>query len=240
MFIIPMAGLSSRFFKAGFKKPKYMLPLGETIVFNEAVKSFKRYFGTDLFLFIIRKEEGIFNFVQNSCKILGIKNYEIVTIDFDTRGQADTVYEGLASSNKCLSNEEVYIFNIDSIRLNFKKPSFSFLKNITGYLEVFEGEGNHWSFVDPVDFEIVNKTTEKIRISNLCSNGLYYFNTVLKFKECFKKMELDNDYNELFVAPMYNFLIQDTKIVKYVKVDAKKTLFAGTPEEYQVLRKTYN
>lgn len=235
-----MAGLSSRFFKAGFKKPKYMLPLGETFVFNEAIKSFKIYFSTDLFLFIIRDEKEVLDFVSNRCKELGVLNYEIAVIDFDTRGQADTVNEGLGIINKHLSNEEVYIFNIDSIRLNFKKPSFSFLKNISGFLEVFEGEGNHWSFVDPVDLEIVNKTTEKIRISNLCSNGLYYFNTVLEFKQCFRKMELENDYNELFVAPMYNFLIQEKKIVKYIKVDARDTLFAGTPKEYKALRKVYN
>ena len=138
-------------------------------------------------------------------KNLNIKNYEIVTIDFNTRGQADTVNEGLAISNKHLSNEEVYIFNIDSIRLNFKKPSVSFLKNTSGFLEVFEGEGNHWSFVESLDSELVNKTTEKIRISNLCSNGLYYFNTVIEFKQCFRKMELENDYKELFVAPNGEF-----------------------------------
>ena len=53
-------------------------------------------------------------------------------------------------------------------------------------------------------------------------------------------MELENDYKELFVAPMYNFLIQDKKIVKYIKVNVKDTLFAGTPQEYKVLRKTYD
>jgi hypothetical protein len=239
MFIIPMAGKSSRFFKAGYKKPKYMLPLGETILFDEAIKSFETYFDTDLFLFIIRDEFGVFDFVDNRCKVLGITNYEIVTIEFDTRGQADTVNEGLSRS-RFVNNEEIYIFNIDSIRLNFVKPSVSFLEDVLGYLEVFEGEGDHWSFVDPVDFQIVNKTTEKIKISDLCSNGLYYFSTIMQFKDCFKKMELHNDYKELFIAPMYNFFIQDKKIVKYIKVEKKNTLFSGIPEEYQALNKIYN
>ena len=68
MFIIPMAGLSSRFFKAGFKKPKYMLPLAESFIFDEAIKSFKIYFTTDLFLFIIRDEKEVLDFVNNRCK----------------------------------------------------------------------------------------------------------------------------------------------------------------------------
>lgn len=44
MFIIPMAGLSSRFFKAGYNKPKYQLMLGKETVFSWAVKSFEKYF----------------------------------------------------------------------------------------------------------------------------------------------------------------------------------------------------
>ena len=39
---------------------------------------------------------------------------------------------------------------------------------------------------------------------------------------------------------MANFLIQDKKIVKYIKVNVKDTPFAGTPQEYKVLRKTYD
>lgn len=36
MFIIPMAGLSSRFFKAGYTKPKYQLDLnGETVFLGQ-------------------------------------------------------------------------------------------------------------------------------------------------------------------------------------------------------------
>ena len=48
MFVIPMAGLSSRFFKAGFEVPKYQLSIADTIVFDLAIKSFERYFSTCL------------------------------------------------------------------------------------------------------------------------------------------------------------------------------------------------
>ena len=38
-----MAGLSSRFAKAGYKVPKYMLDIDGNSVFYHAVSSFKRY-----------------------------------------------------------------------------------------------------------------------------------------------------------------------------------------------------
>lgn len=236
MIIIPMAGKSSRFFNAGYKIPKYMLPLkNDSNVFLEAIKSFSNYFTTDKFLFIIRNEEGVFDFVEEQCKKLGILNFNIVSLDFDTRGQADTIKIGLDLINK-EPKEEIYIFNIDSIRVNFKKPSDEFLKNTFGYLEVFEGDGEHWSFVDPLPNYEVKRTTEKIRISNLCSNGLYYFNSIENFYDVFKKFEKVNDYKELFVAPMYNIFIQEKKLVKYVVVTPEETLFSGTPDEYEVLK----
>lgn len=239
MIIIPMAGKSSRFSKAGYDVPKYKLPLGNSYVFDEAVKSFEKYFNSDLFLFITRGDSDVLNFIKSRIETIKIKNYEIIQIDFDTRGQADTVFEGLIRSKNNSEIEELYIFNIDSIRIDFEKPSNSFLANAAGFLEVFIGEGNHWSFVDPKNEEIVRKTTEKLRISNLCSNGLYYFKSVKSFKESFKAMENKNSYNELFVAPMYNFLIQNGKLVKYIVVNKNQILFSGIPSEYENLKKSY-
>lgn len=241
MIVIPMAGMSSRFYKAGYTQPKFKLPLNNRTVFEEAINSFKQYFESDFFLFITRTDDESFDFVDEKCKILGIRNFKIVSIDFNTKGQADTISVGL---NQIIfeikNNEPLYIFNIDSIRLNFRKPDSKFLENVYGYLEVFEGEGEHWSFVDPLPNNLVKRTTEKVRISNLCSNGLYYFKTIELFKTAFKKMSLVNEYKELFVAPMYNFLIDEKKVVKYVKVHPDETLFSGVPQEYEELCKFFN
>jgi len=236
MFIIPMAGMSSRFFKAGYKKPKYMLPLGDSLVFDEAVKSFDAYFQTDLFLFIVRDENGVVDFVNERCDKLKIKDFEVITLDTGTRGQAETVYKGLISCNRVNKEDEVFIYNIDSIRLDFKKPNKDFLNNIRGYLEVFKGDGEHWSFVEPLNENLVKKTTEKIPVSNLCSNGLYYFDAVYTFLEAYSLMEENNEYKELFIAPMYNYIIYKKDCVKYLVIDKSKTLFSGVPSEYEELK----
>ena len=52
MIIIPMAGKSSRFYKAGYTLPKFMLPLNGKTIFEEAVSSFKKYFKTDFFFLL--------------------------------------------------------------------------------------------------------------------------------------------------------------------------------------------
>ena len=97
MIVIPMAGLSSRFFKAGFDVPKYQLMLHEKTVFARALLSFQAYFDSDLFLLIIRDVYDTKAFVERELQHLGIKHYHICVLDAETEGQAHTVYLGLQS-----------------------------------------------------------------------------------------------------------------------------------------------
>jgi hypothetical protein len=192
-----------------------------------------------LFLFITRDGIKVKGFVEKQCKELGIKKYEIISLKDETSGQAETVLLGLNKSKFTSYNDEVYIFNIDSIRINFKKPSREFLDNIGGYLEVFKGKGNHWSFALAKENNLVSKTTEKIRISDLCSNGLYYFSSANLFVETFYDFEDINNYNEFFIAPMYNIMIEKNLKVKYKLVKNSDTLFSGVPSEYESLLKKF-
>lgn len=80
------------------------------------------------------------------------------------------------------------------------------------------------------------RTTEKVRISDLCSNGLYYFSSVSLFEESFKLFANQTDIKELFVAPIYNVLIRKGLRVKYILLEKNQTLFAGTPSEYETLK----
>lgn len=236
MFVIPMAGLSSRFFKAGYKKPKYQLDLNGESVFSWSVRSFERYFKTDKFVFIYRDVYDTRLFLEQEIKTLGINNYELVCLPEETLGQADTVFQGITNIK---TDEEIYIFNIDSRIIDFTKPEW--ISECDGYLEVFKGEGDHWSFAlaESTQSKRVIRTTEKERISDLCSDGLYYF----KQKSVFEKLFLDaklnqkTSKNEYYIAPLYNDLITQQAVVFYDLIPNNKILFCGTPDEYQSLLK---
>ncbi len=236
MIVIPMAGKSSRFFNAGYKTPKYKLPIyNNSDVFTEAVKSFENYFKTDLFVFLHRNDDDSAQFILNKCKFLGIDKFKLFEITNDTRGQADTIAIFLKTLNKSLLNEPLYIFNIDSFRKNFLKPDPSFFTNMLGYLELFEGHGNHWSFAK-IDKVNVLETAEKIRISDYCSNGLYFFKTAEIFINTFSEVEKTHD-GELYIAPMYNYLIANGQKIKFKITGINQTIFCGTPIEYEQLLK---
>ena len=234
MILITMAGLSSRFFQAGYQSPKYSLDLFGSTVFEWSINSFKRYFDSESFLFVIRPDNFSKNFLKESAQRLGISKYYIFQLNEDTRGQAETAYRALQSYDQ---DFPIIIFNIDTIRHNYQKPEFIDLCD--GYLEVFQGEGTHWSFVDPGPDARVVRTTEKDRISDLCSDGLYYFRSQLEFCKVFEQALAENDQvrGEFYIAPLYNRIIKSGAIVKYELIKSNQLDFCGTPVEYESLRK---
>lgn len=107
-----------------------------------------------------RDIENTSNFIKEECKKLGIKSYESVRLEQETLGQAHTVRLGLERAN-IKDDESILIFNIDTFRPNFSLPTTLDFCNIDGYLEVFEADGEQWSFVLADENDNVIKTAEK-------------------------------------------------------------------------------
>ncbi|GAB1111502.1 MAG: glycosyltransferase family 2 protein [Shewanella algae] len=233
MIVIPMAGLSSRFFKAGYQEPKYMLPAHGKPLFDHALLSFSRYFATMPFLFIVRDVYNTPEFVEKRCRQLGIKDYRIVSLTEATRGQAETVYLGLTDVDP---QTPLTIFNIDTFRPGFSFPAIT--EHCDGYLEVFKGEGSNWSYAKPaaVNSTLVVETAEKKPISDLCSTGLYYFRHAADFCAAYTqeaaKPASEWQKQELYIAPLYNYLISQGKQIHYHLIERDEVIFCGVPEEY--------
>ena len=237
-----MAGLSNRFKQAGFKKPKYMLNAGDKTLFEHSISGFSSYFETEPFLFVYLKDQVDPAFILNKCRRQGLKQENIILsgLDHPTDGQATTVSNGLSNINVSKA-EPLTIFNIDTIYRSFKHPDFSRFPESIGYLDVFKAEGDHWSFVKPIDpdakFGRALEVAEKKRISNLCSTGLYHFRSAGLFLDEFATIA---DYSssslqgaERYIAPLYNNLIKRGEAVYYRTLNAKSIQFSGTPSEYK-------
>nr|QOS18737.1 hypothetical protein VP315_00011 [Vibrio parahaemolyticus] len=230
--------MSSRFFKAGYDRPKYMLEAHGKTLFEHSVESFKSYFFECQFLFIIKDQYQTKEFVEAKAKKMGIKRFYIVSLSEDTRGQGETVALGLEKFKSSTGDYDgaITIFNIDTFRPGFNFPQI--INHCNGYLEVFEGDGNNWSFAEPESKNStkVIRTAEKKAISNLCSTGLYYFDSIdLYFEayETYKSMPKENwEKGELYIAPMYNCLIENGYDIHYDKITREDVIFCGVPDEY--------
>ena len=232
--VIPMAGMSSRFTKAGYTLPKYMLYVKNKSLFRMAVESFERYFDSARFVFIARDVFDTERFIKEECTLLGIKEVEVVVLQHPTRGQAETVLMGIQQAG-VNNDESILIFNIDTFR-----PGFVFPKEISswdGYLEVFEGSGANWSYAktESDDSTRVIETAEKKEISTHCSTGIYYFKQASDFIAAYNENLVNpiKGVPELYVAPLYNFMIHDGKSVPIHIIPREDVIFCGVPSEYE-------
>lgn len=229
-----MAGLSSRFAKAGFSLPKYMLYVYDKSLFRMAVESFEKYFQSAQFVFVARDVMATKEFIQSECGLMGIANFRIIMLQHPTEGQAETVKIGIEEAN-IPKEEDILIFNIDTFRPGFKLPEI--IKECDGYLECFEGDGDNWSYAATLDGTSntpVIKTAEKQRISNFCSTGIYWFKEARLFLSAYTTNN-DRRYGsgkELYVAPLYNYLTEEN-IIRVNLIKRDEVIFCGTPREYK-------
>ncbi len=236
-FIFPMGGLSSRFTKAGFTVPKFRLDVHGHSVFEHSVIGFHRYFADHNFIFAFRDGNKVADFVTKKCLGMGIpaKNFKLVSLKAVTSGQAETVRIAIDAAN-IAEADPIVIFNIDTFQSDFILPEFLGDNDVDGYLEVFKAKGDHWSFIEPQGADKVLRVTEKIRISEYCSSGLYHFRKAgdfnVAFDQTLQKFVGELQGGERYVAPLYNDLIADSADIRYQLVSLDQLTFCGTPDEY--------
>jgi hypothetical protein len=111
-----------------------------------------------------------------------------------------------------------------------------------GFIPCFHAEGDHWSFVKLDDNGKALEVKEKVRISDNCTLGAYYFKSCQLYEDLYKEY-YSSDENlekgEKYVAPLYNFLISKGGDVRISIVDYNKVHVLGTPEELNVFLETY-
>lgn len=235
--VIPMAGASERFTGIGMS-PKYMLKLKPfTTLFDAALESFKKWYDTANFIVIV-KDAFACEFAESHLKLLKVKNYKVVNLDYLTRGQAESVYLGLQRAGIEDDGDELMVFNIDTIRYNLEIPEDDEWDSL---FDAFydDSDSLEWSFAKVEDNSLnIIKTAEKKRISCWCSTGLYIFRSIWLYNDSYERAEKDEAYN-FYIAPLYNYMKGMKN--KLLICDKKDVDFSGTPSQYyQLIQKLKN
>lgn len=228
--IITMGGLGSRFVKAGYRLPKYMIEARGRTLFEWSMDSLLDYNkNVCQYVFVVRKEDNAVGFIKEKCHIYHLGLPEIVELDYLTDGQATTAMLGVERVDV---NQPIMIYNIDT----YVEPFEMKLSDICGdgHIPCFHGEGDHWSFARLDERGKVAEVREKVRISDYCTLGAYYFSSAALYKRMYNEYYSNHAHlekNEKYVAPLYNYMISQGLEVSVSLIDANKVHVLGTPEE---------
>lgn len=232
--LITMAGQGSRFIKAGYNIPKHEINVLGLSLFEWSMKTFNNFLDEE-FIFVVR--QGFFNekWLREKLSKIKIKKYKIIETKKITKGQASTAF----LANDFIDHEDsVLIFNIDTyVRENVILKN-DFIK-VDGLIHVISAPGDNWSFVKKVNGKVV-EISEKKRISDYASIGMYYFNNWKMFVKVYKNYKEDviKKFRETYIAPFYNYLLKDHNI-DIKKINKNKVHFLGNPREVEEFKKNY-
>lgn len=229
--IITAVGQGSRFTNIGISKPKYKIIANDKSLFYWSINSLRRFFDYK-FIFIFRKTLYDKKFVMEEIQKLGIRNYSIILVDYLTEGQASTAM----FADKYMDDDESFmIYNIDTM-IYPESMNEEIIKNCDGTIVVAKALGEHWSFAKLGDDGFVSNVSEKIKISDYASVGPYYFKYWKDFKWVFNnfKDDIKKQYKEVYVCPMYQYLIdQKKKKIKIFEIKNTDFVCLGTPKEVE-------
>lgn len=235
--IVTMAGLGTRFKRAGYISPKYMVEVKGRTLFEWSMESLADYAShADRFVFIVQRANHAGEFIKERSRGIVSGEISIVELDGATDGQATTC---LGALGMCAPEDPIMVYNIDTYveRDNLRYSAIAG----DGYIPCFKASGDHWSFVRTSPEGYAVEVAEKRRISSNCSIGAYYFSSAGLFKDAYESLYLNNRYagmKERYVAPMYNELIKIGKLVTIDMIDFSAVHVLGTPEEVERFKNT--
>ncbi len=225
--IMPMAGRGSRFLVSNYNRPKPLIEVFGKPMFIHALKSLENVsFNQIIFIALIEHQVSfdLNSIIESEIKIKS----ELLLISEVTEGQLCTA---LIAKELINTDEDILIISADTIvesdiGNDIKVKS----ADCEGIISVANMLGDRWSFAKTNSMGNVIEVTEKLRISDNASTGLYYFSNGKKFVDRAEKMIADKKTTkgEYFIMPLYRDYIDAGENIRLS--NASRMWDLGTPE----------
>ena len=236
--LITLAGQSKRFYNAGYKKPKFLLPIGNSTVISEVVKKFD---DNDTFHFVLTEEQITENHnLKDYIKNLR-KNIHLNIIKSHNLGP---VYSALQA--KSIRDDSSIIISYCDFLIDWDYKKFK--REIYGYdgaIVSFKGfhpssfTGTLYCYLK-IKNKLITELREKKSFTTKPSNefasaGIYYFKNFGIFKKngyrALEDKKMVKKYKEIYVSLPYTYLLNEkTNILNF---EVERFVSLGTPKDYE-------
>ena len=231
--VIPMAGLGSRFAKAGYQKPKPFIDVAGKPMIARVIENL--YYPGARYI-LIGRNEHLHHEAELVKQISSAYNATFLGIDKLTEGSVCTVLFARDIINCSLP---LLIANSDQL---VDTPIDQFIndcfhKKLDGSILTFtDPEKNpKWSFSRINDAALVVEVQEKKAISEFATVGIYFFTEGRDFVNGAIDMIINNERvnNEFYTCPVYNYLIKQGKKIGSYNIAFDQMHGLGTPEDLE-------
>jgi len=222
--IIPIGGIGQRFKDEGYDLPKPLISaLGKPMIYHVIGSLYLE--PTDTVHIVYHNHLKEFNF-ETLIKFYFPKiNIKFVSLDYLTKGAAETVLRGLETFTEDELNDNVLLLDCDTfynddIVAGYKSAP---IKNTIFYFNSTD-PNPIYSYIN-LDGITVTDIKEKVKISNNANTGAYGFESSRELKQyCTKVLDLDK---EVYISCVYEEMLKDNKTIIGGKIDSFNCV--GTP-----------
>jgi hypothetical protein len=227
---ITMAGLGSRFAKAGYTRPKYEIEALGLPLFDWSMLSLEAFRTRGWRFRFAAREPDAEAFIRARCAARGIGDCDVLTLEALTDGQATTA---LSLARTAPADEPFAIYNIDTfVRPDAMVPPDP--ASCAGWVPCFPAPGDGWSFARCDENGDVVDLREKVRISDHATVGLYWFDSAARYVDAYlayHSVPGREEKGERYVAPIYNQLIAEGLTVRIAELRLEDVGMLGTPDQ---------
>jgi dTDP-glucose pyrophosphorylase len=238
--VIPMAGAGSRFKEAGYKTPKPFINVAGKPMIVHVLENLN--LPNANFILVAQRdhantEADLFDYIKEKF------NAKFVLIDSMTEGASCSILH----ARRFISNDKPLLIGNSDQLVDFDLLEFiqdSEKRNLDGSMIIFKDKkrDTKWSFVRTNMEGLAELVVEKEPISDLATVGIYFFKHGFDFVDAAIEMILNRKKvnGEYYIAPTYNFLIEQKKKIGIFEIDPKLMHGLGTPDDLNAYLKLIN
>jgi HAD superfamily hydrolase (TIGR01509 family) len=236
--IIPIGGKGERFLNCGYKEKKPLINiLGKPMIYY-VLDNLKITSDDKVFIIYYDIEDTVFKNVI----LEKHPRVNFVKINFQTKGAAETIFEGLKKIKNLTNHKKTMLFDCDTF---YTEDVISLYRNIEEnavFYTINEDEKPIYSYIDIDNNNSITSIAEKIKISDNANTGIYCFNDINNLFN-YSKFIVENNItfnNECYTSCIIEQMIKDKYIFTGIKLDSNYVFNLGTPEQVKnYIDKTY-
>jgi UDP-N-acetylglucosamine diphosphorylase / glucose-1-phosphate thymidylyltransferase / UDP-N-acetylgalactosamine diphosphorylase / glucosamine-1-phosphate N-acetyltransferase / galactosamine-1-phosphate N-acetyltransferase len=222
--VMPMAGRGSRYANQGFSEPKPFINILGRPIFSWAMQSLRGVDFDELIVILLKDHESYINKFKDQFP----SSTRYILIDEVTDGQLCTVL----AAKEMLQDwvRDLLIISSDTLVVSNLGVDIRNRTECEGLISVASLPGDQWSFARTDNEGKVVAVSEKVRISESASTGLYYFRNTANFLQLADEMVTNQEKTrgEFYVMPLYQKYIDRGYYIGVSNADEMWDL--GTPE----------